>query len=963
MSRILVSAAAVLAVILSGAGWPLRSVSAQSTGIPGEAVPAIGRGQATTGELMARETELLIPLSTEAVLDAAANVTTGSTFTGVNLLDTSSSFPDGSLAAGPTQLVIIANGRLRTITKLTGARDGVLELRPNTFFTSLRAGLDVFSGRVRFDHFSGRWFITVSTRSSPGTVLIAVSNAATITSATTWNFTSFSNSGFAPGSCQIDGPTLGLDRVAMYLGVNQFCGGTYSGTSAFVVQKTSVQSGASPTVTAFHNLTGSPTGAGPFTPQGVDHIDGSSAFGYFIGVDNSAFGSLVLRRVTDPGGTPTISANISLGVAATALPIAVRHRGGNVLLSGGDDRLASVTLRSGRLWAAHAIGVTEAGTAGATRNGVRWYEIGSLDGTPSVVQSGTVYSSGGPGSVNERNYWTPSIATNNQSRTVIGFSAAGTNEYVNAGAADRVASDPAGTFTTPSLYTSSSTSYNPPTDAALWGTYSSTMTDGCDDTTLWTLQQFVDGSNSYALQVASIRTAPPPTPISVSPATVTYNVPSIDLTVTTSGGEFFDPGATFACHPGASISGVTVNSVTLLSATSLRVNISTVGATSGDKTITVTNPDGQNATSASPLLTVISGSLPSLSLDSPANNASIRSSVSVSGWAIDRANPSGTGVDAIHAYAFPRNGDGTFGAGIFLGVAAYGSARADIGGIFGSRFTNSGFSLTSPALPTGSYRVIAYARSSLLETFNSQASADVTIASSPVMSMDAPGNGSLQRASFTVSGWAADLTASSGSGVDAVHVYAYLITGTTFGAPLFLGEAAYGAPRTDVGGVFGSQFTNSAFSLSASLGAGSYRVIAYARSTVTASFSMSRSADMIVGGPVMSLDGPADGQTVSQPVLTGGWAVDLGASSGPGVDAVHVWAFPVGGGAGNFVAQGNIGGSRPDVGAVFGAQFTNSGYTFLIGGLAPGQYDLGVYVRSTVAGTFNQVRFVRVTIQ
>src|SRR5262249_19394147 len=46
---------------------------------------------------------------------------------------------------------------------------------------------------------------------------------------------------------------------------------------------------------------------------------------------------------------------------------------------------------------------------------------------------------------------------------------------------------------------------------------------------------------------------------------------------------------------------------------------------------------------------------------------------------------------------------------------------------------------------------------------------------------------------------------------------------------------------------------------------------------------------MLPSTTYMSLDGPANNATISQPFNTGGWAVDLGASSGTGVDAIHVW--------------------------------------------------------------------------
>jgi len=81
-------------------------------------------------------------------------------------------------------------------------------------------------------------------------------------------------------------------------------------------------------------------------------------------------------------------------VAATALPIPVRHRGNtggaNGYLSAVDDRLGSIHLRAGRAWVAHTIGATDTGAAGNTRNGIRWYEVGALDTTPAVIQSGTL---------------------------------------------------------------------------------------------------------------------------------------------------------------------------------------------------------------------------------------------------------------------------------------------------------------------------------------------------------------------------------------------------------------------------------------------------------------------------------------------------------------------------------------------------------------------------------------------
>ena len=70
--------------------------------------------------------------------------------------------------------------------------------------------------------------------------------------------------------------------------------------------------------------------------------------------------------------------------------------------------------------------------------------------------------------------------------------------------------------------------------------------------------------------------------------------------------------------------------------------------------------------------------------------------------------------------------------------------------------------------------------------------------SDPVMNLDSPANPATVGPVFQVSGWAFDRAASSGTGVDYVHVYAYPNPGSGQ-APIFLGAAAYGQARGDVG--------------------------------------------------------------------------------------------------------------------------------------------------------------------
>ncbi len=82
----------------------------------------------------------------------------------------------------------------------------------------------------------------------------------------------------------------------------------------------------------------------------------------------------------------------------------------------------------------------------------------------------------------------------------------------------------------------------------------------------------------------------------------------------------------------------------------------------------------------------------------------------------------------------------------------------------------------------------------------------------------------------------------------------------------------------------------------------------------------------------------------------------------PGVDAVHVWAYPAAGGSPVFLGANAVWVSRPDVGAIFGSAFTPSGFNIPTGQLASGSWNLVVFARSTATGTFNQSVLVQIRV-
>ena len=360
---------------------------------------------------------------------------------------------------------------------------------------------------------------------------------------------------------------------------------------------------------------------------------------------------------------------------------------------------------------------------------------------------------------------------------------------------------------------------------------------------------------------------------------------------------------------------------------------------------------------------------PHLALDAPTNGSTIGTSFAVSGWALDKGAASGTGIDLVAVYAFPTSG----APSTFLGFATLGGSRPDIGGVFGSQFTNSGFTLNVVGtIGDGTYQITALGHSTVASDYTVSSSAVVTVtaaASRPVMSLDAPNSNSTVGRNVSIAGWAIDQGASSGTGVDGVVVWAY----GSNGAAQLLGSTTYGVARPDIGGALGSQFTNSGFRMTATITPpDTYSIVAFAHSTVAVAYNNAVTAANVAvqatnSNATIFVDTPGQNTTRARPFTLSGWAVDQGATAGTGIDAIALWAFPTNGAPATLVGLATYGLSRPDIGSLLAdSRFTNSGYSMTVNSSnlpAAGSYDLIVFGRSTVTGSFTAARVVRVTVQ
>ena len=222
-------------------------------------------------------------------------------------------------------------------------------------------------------------------------------------------------------------------------------------------------------------------------------------------------------------------------------------------------------------------------------------------------------------------------------------------------------------------------------------------------------------------------------------------------------------------------------------------------------------------------------SAPQIRLESPGAGAVVRQPFTLAGWALD-ATATDTGIATLHVWAFPASG----AAPQFLGVAEMGDNRPDVAAIFGPQFAPSGYHLNVKGLAPGSWTIAVYGWVIAAQGFSIVATVPVAIQPAGIVQIDIPGNFSTIGATFVIGGWAIDVAAPSGTGINTIHIWAHPADGS---APIFLGVPGFGN-RPDVAAAFGSQFQGAGFGLAVStpLPPGSYYIVAYAHSSVSGQF-------------------------------------------------------------------------------------------------------------------------------
>src|SRR5262249_21296873 len=315
--------------------------------------------------------------------------------------------------------------------------------------------------------------------------------------------------------------------------------------------------------------------------------------------------------------------------------------------------------------------------------GVRWYEIRSPGGTPTLFQQGTF-------APDASFRWMGSAAMDHVGNIAVGYSVPSSTINPGIRFTGRAPTDPAGTLGTELTILDGTGSQNG--GLTRWGDYSSLSVDPVDDCTLWYTTEYLKttGSFNWSTRIANFKFSTcgnPDFSVSASPASQTVTQgsgTSYTVTVTPTGG--------FAGTIDLTISGLPAGATATFVPASLA---------SGNSTLTV-NTIGSTPTGTFPLtITGTSGALTHTASVSLVVNAPVVGDFSVSATPASQTVPAGGGT----SYTATVTGSGGFSGVVNLaasGLPTGASASFNPASVTGSGSSTMSVS-TSASTPAGTY--------------------------------------------------------------------------------------------------------------------------------------------------------------------------------------------------------------------------------------------------------------------
>jgi len=600
----------------------------------------------------------------QTVITTFAAPTAGINFDGVGNgvygYTVNSAPPDTNGAVGPNHYVQWVNTSFAVFNKSGGLVWG--PFNGNTLWSGFGGGCQANNDGdpiVQYDKIADRWiFMQFSvTAPYPYTVCMAVST----TPDPTGSYYRYEFSGF--GTEFPDYPKLAVWPDGYYATYNLFNNGViFTGPRFCSYDRSKMLTGAVATQQCF--TLGSQFGGD--LPSDIDGktLPPAGSPDYILEFGTNAL-NLWKFHVdwTTPANT-TLTGPTSIPVAAFS---AACNGGGTCIPQGGTtqqlDSLADRVMYrlAYRNFGDHeALVVNHSVTAGS-RVGVRWYEIRSPGGTPTVFQQGTYAP--------DASYrWMGSIAMDRAGDIGLGYSISSSTTHPGIRYTGRLVTDALNTLQAEASIIDGAGSQTG--GLSRWGDYSSITVDPVDDCTFWYTNEYIpaNGSFNWRTRIASFKFASCGTPdyaVAASPASqsvVQGSSTSYTVTVTPSGG--FTGTVSFSVSGLPAGAAATFNPTSVPGSGTSTMSVTTSSTTpTGSYPLTITGTSGTLTHTASVTLVVTAPVTPNFSLSaSPASQSVVQGAstsytvtITPSGGFTGSVTLSASGLPAGAAASFAPN--------------------------------------------------------------------------------------------------------------------------------------------------------------------------------------------------------------------------------------------------------------------------------------------------------------------
>jgi hypothetical protein len=427
--------------------------------------------------------------------------------------------PDGAVATGPTYVVGAVNTAVAVWNKSGNVVIPPVSLPnflasdpncPNNFFYGFS---DPF---VDYDETAGHYVMGMLNFDLffDSTVCIAVT--ATNDPTGFWYIYDFP---VDPAMTLFDFPHAAVGSDAIYVSGNLFdIAGTFLGARVYAYQKDVMYAGVPPQSppsayrdVATRNAAGEPVDT-LIPAQGV----GAASTMYFTAADNcNGCGTVRLWKWSAPFGGNLFASQGGVGVQAYDQPPEAAQLGGAPIATN-DTRELAASWYNGTVYGVHTIACDPGGGTVAC---LQWYQLGNLDGPPSLLQQGIYGTSG------QYRYF-PTLAVGRAGDLALGYAYSSPTDYAGV----RYTSLPAGSATLDSEQTlvAGQTAIITTGADGRYGDYGDMAVDPADGCTVWLMEEYAQAGQLWGTRVGAFQlggcSAPPPPDFSLSASPGTQTV-------------------------------------------------------------------------------------------------------------------------------------------------------------------------------------------------------------------------------------------------------------------------------------------------------------------------------------------------------------------------------------------------------------------------------------------------------